>query len=299
MQIPAVSVVIPNLHSPMIGEVIAAIRAQDYSEPFEMIVVGMDRFGQVEEDEQVRFLRTEQPTPPAIARNLGARSARAELLVFIDSDCLPARDWLRRLTAHFTEPTTQVVGGGVNFPDRPFWTFCDNLATFYEFLHTSPAGLRDQLPSLNLAVRREFFLKVGGFDERYPLPAGEDADLTTRMRLSGADLYFDPQAVIHHHPWRRDLCSLFVHSWNFGRFSIKTNPQYRGTLRIPFFLKHWLLTLLTAPLLAAGVMGKILLRNVRRRGVWLALPVIFLMKWAWCFGAAHTLRNGSPLEIPA
>src|SRR5689334_2346672 len=81
------SVVIPNLHSPLIGQVIEALGRQTArSAIHELIVVGQDRYGLVPDD--VRFIQTPQPISPAAARNLGARDAGGEYVLFLDADCI-------------------------------------------------------------------------------------------------------------------------------------------------------------------------------------------------------------------
>ena len=293
-----VSVIIPNLHSPVIGQTLAALGEQDYRGPFEVIIVGQDQYGLVQQGGNIRSLVTSQPTPPGIARNLGVKASKGELLIFLDADCIPGRDWLRRHVEHYSDPYVDVVGGGVTFPTENYWTLAENLSMFYDYLASSPAGVRDQLPSLNLSVRRVVMEKVGWFQSR---PAGEDSDFTTRLRQAGFLLNFDPLAYVTHLPKRRGASSFFHRSFNFGRYSIKVERKYMGYLQTPEILRHWFLTLLGAPILAAGV----IFRMLRRAMIWQNLhtvPVIYLAKVVWCFGAAETLRDGSVVvynETPA
>jgi cellulose synthase/poly-beta-1,6-N-acetylglucosamine synthase-like glycosyltransferase len=289
-----VSVIIPNLHSPIIEQTLDSLRQQTYPGEFEIIVVGQDRYEQIREDEQVHFIRTSEPAAPAIARNLGIRAARGEILAFTDADCVAQPDWLERLVAHYADPQVAVVGGGVQFPTDNFWTLCDNLATFYEYLESSPAGKREQLPSLNLSLRKACLDEVGLFDERYPFPAGEDADLTTRLLLAGYDLHFDPEVRVTHLPQRRTPSSIFRHAFNFGRFSVKVDERYQGVLQIPWLLRRAWSTLLFAPVLAGGVVFRMLRNPIIWGRFWYTLPILFAAKIVWCVGAAQTLRAGTP-----
>ncbi len=290
-----ISIIVPNLHSPIIGETLRSLNAQSYQGEYEVIVVGQDRFGLVQESDRVRSIKTPQPCSSAVNRNLGIQAALGEILVFTDADCVAAPDWLEQLIAHYTDEQKSVVGGGVAFPTENIWTFCDNLATFYEYLTTSQPGLREQLPSLNLSMRRACLDTVGVFDERYPKAAGEDADLTMRLRLAGYPLYFEPSAQVIHLPQRRSLKSLFQHAYHFGRYSIKVDPRYRELIHIPWVLRHWLSVCLAAPILAAGVTLRVSQVKINLWYKLLSLPVIFGIKLAWCIGAAHTLKSGSVL----
>lgn len=288
-----VSVVIPNLNSPFIHHTLAALRAQQVDlSRVEVLVVGLDGPGLVRKDELVRLISTGRPVSPAIARNLGIDAARGEIICFTDADCLPHPAWLERLLARFTDQAVGVVGGGVRFETQNYWSWCDNLSWFHEFLATAPAGPRGLLPSLNLAVRRQVIEAVGLFDERYPHAGGEDADWTLRMRMAGWPLHFEPAAVVTHVPNRTTLGQTWRHSFTYGRYSTKINPKYQGYLKTPFFLTRWPLLAGLTPLLAASTTVRAVRHGRAIPRAWLAAPGIYLGKVAWCLGAISTLSNG-------
>jgi GT2 family glycosyltransferase len=187
-----------------------------------------------------------------------------------------------------------VVGGGVAFDTENYWTLADNIATFYPYLASLPRGQRDQLPSLNLALRREVWEAVGPFDERYPFPAGEDSDWCTRARAAGERLWFRPEAVVWHRPRRASAGALWRHAVRFGASSIKVDPRHEAQLGRPWPLSHWLTTLALAPILAAAVTGRAFLGNRALWRHWPTVPAVFLAKLGWCWGAARTLRRGAP-----
>src|SRR5512139_3828680 len=96
-----VSIIIPNLHSPVIGETLTSLERQTYQGAFEVIVVGQDRYGLVKEREGVKHIVTPEPASPAKARNIGIQAAKGDILVFIDADCVAASDWLSCLLAPY------------------------------------------------------------------------------------------------------------------------------------------------------------------------------------------------------
>jgi len=285
---PFVSVVIPNLHTPAIGLTLDSLRCQTYERTrYEVIVVGQDRFGLVQEDKLVRFIRSDTPLPPAVARNQGAFSARGEILAFIDADCVASPDWLATIVSRYAEPGVQVVGGAVAFDCDQYWMLADNIGTFYDYLTDAPGDHRSQLPSLNFSVRREPFVEVGGFDERYPKPAGEDSDLCLRLRHRGHRLCFERRAVVHHHPPRTHPVDLLRHAFTLGKYSIKVDPRYAGTPdSLPPVLRWRLSLILVAPVLAGGVVTRIYLPRPKLRRFWYTAPAVFAAKIMWCFGAA-------------
>jgi len=194
--------------------VVACVQQQTYP-PLEILVVGRDADQRLGGGAGVRFVDTEVPVSPAIARNRGAALARGEVLCFLDADCLAAPDWIAHIVERH-EQGAQVVGGGVTLPKSGYWTLCDNVATFAEFLDCTAAGERAHLPSLNFSIRRALFLAMGGFDERFTRPSGEDTDFSLRLRKQGTTLWFAPQARVTHRPSRRTLAHIWQHARVFG-----------------------------------------------------------------------------------
>jgi GT2 family glycosyltransferase len=76
------------------------------------------------------------------------------------------------------------------------------------------------MPGGNVAVPRELVLELGGFDERLGpgtrFSAAEDNDLGLRLLESGCDVFYVPEAVAFHRPWRSpgELLRL---RWRYGR----------------------------------------------------------------------------------
>ena len=288
MDLPFISVVIPNLHSPVIGLTLDSVHRQTYDRThYEVIVVGQDRLELVREDGLVRFLRSDVPLPPSVARNRGAAAARGEILAFLDADCEVFPDWLTAIASWHNEPGVQVVGGAVDFAYDRYWTLADNISTFHEFWLDAPGDRRSLLPSLNLSIRRSLFLEVGGFDERYPRPSGEDSDLSLRLRRRGCTLHFKRGAAVFHRPPRTRLSDLLRHAYFLGKYSIKVDPRYADTPdSLPAWLRWRPSLILTAPVLAAGIVARIYLPHRTRWRFWYTAPAVFWAKITWCVGAA-------------
>jgi len=281
------TVIVPNLNSPFIDQTIQALEQQSFSrDNYQVIVVGMDNYGLVRESDVVYFDRCEHPLSPAQARNRGARKAQGEILAFTDADCIPNIDWLAVLADRFADPNVAVVGGGVGFDTYNYWTLADNLSMFYEYLAAHQPGERRQLPSLNLSIRHKVFDEIGGFDERYPRPSGEDADLTIRLRKLGYRLYFEPRAIVVHHPPRNRLVDLLRHGYYQGMYSTKVDNRYMEE-GLPPALRARLGLITLAPFLAIAATLRMFITYPNLRSYWYAAPAIYLAKVAWCLGAAH------------
>jgi cellulose synthase/poly-beta-1,6-N-acetylglucosamine synthase-like glycosyltransferase len=286
------SVVVPNRDSLTVAQTLKGLEQQSLNRwRYDVVIVGTDRHGVVRESPGVRFDRSDRALSPAQARNRGAARAIGDVLVFIDADCVPHTDWLSVLAERFVDSQVAVVGGGVAFERGNYWTVADNLSMFHDYMIGSPAGTRQQLPSLNLAVRRAVFHAIGGFDERYPRAAGEDADLTIRLRRSGYTLHFEPNAVVLHRPPRSRLSDLLRHGFYQGKYSTKIDPRYRRHAGLPWPLHTRLGILVSSPILSAAVAARICATD-QARAYWRTFPAIWIAKLAWCVGAAFHPPGG-------
>ncbi len=284
------SVIIPNLDSPIIDKVVASIQAQTAHDAIrEIIVVGQDRHALVPAD--VTFLRTEKPVSAAVARNLGAKHAMGELLLFVDADCLMHPTTVERLLpCHTKRP--RAVCGGISPEGQSYWTRCDNLLVFADFLSTSPPGTREFLPSLNFSLPRELFLHVGGFDETFPGAAGEDLDLSLRLREAGHELYFEPHASIAHHHRRTSRREVWEHLRSFGRIHVRvarTRPALQASriLRLPMNSTA-LIMAAALPLACLDMIGLFATRPALHPYL-SALPGMAWAKAGWYWGVAEGL----------
>jgi len=64
--------------------------------------------------------------------------------------------------------------------------------------HNADGRAATFLASSNVAFPRRELLVIGGFDARYPRPAGEDRDLCDRWQRLGRRMVFAPEAVVRH-----------------------------------------------------------------------------------------------------
>jgi len=292
-----VSIIIPNLNSSIIDQTVAALHRQDFDlSQVEVLIVGRDELGLIQDDELVRCITGPKELTPTQNRNFGILQSSGELLCFTDADCLPEPDWLMKLTAPYADPQVCVVGGGVRFTAETYWSLCDNLSWFAPNLVSAEPGTRLSLPTLNFSLRRSVIEKAGPMDERYPVAGGEDTEWTLRIRAKGYPLHFIPDAIVYHCPNRADLASLWRHGYIYGRYSPMVDSEaeeYTRDLwqkRI-FPEKSWAL-FLSSPLLALGATASVLTWHRSDWQMWKALPGIWLSKVAWCLGAAHAMQKG-------
>lgn len=281
-----VSVIVPTLNSPILDEVITAVLRQDgWQGDDEVVVIGKDEHKLCPDDPAVALIDTGRPVDASTARNLGLQAAQGDLLIFLDSDCIPLPGWLceHRAAQVAGHP---VVGGGVLPQGDDYWHLVYNLTMFHEVFSTAAPGPRPFLPTLNLAVARRVLERVGGLDPT--LPYSHDVDWTTRMRLAGYTPYFWPQATVRHQHNRHSFAQVWADAAINGHYARQVRLQHREALGTPRFLESRRLTLLLSPLIATAVTARIIARRpqtmLRHPAAW---PAIYASKIAWCWGASR------------
>jgi glycosyltransferase involved in cell wall biosynthesis len=123
---------------------------------------------------------------PARARNLGAQSAKGEIVFFIDADVAVHPDVFTRIeTALKQQPDTAAIIG--SYDDAPgtsnFLSQYKNL--LHHFVHQQSNEEASTFWGACGAIRRDVFLALGGFDESYRRPCVEDIELGYRLKRAG------------------------------------------------------------------------------------------------------------------
>ena len=282
--VQTISVIIPSLNSPILDRVIEAILDQDLASAVsEVVVVGKDDAGLLPEAAGVRLVDTGGPVDASTARNLGIEATSGDLLIFLDSDCVPQPEWLKwHIAAH--EAGHPVVGGGVLPAGSDYWHLTYNLSMFHEVFSTAPARTRPFLPTLNLSVERVVIDAVGGLDES--LKYSHDLDWTTRMRSAGFQPWFCPQAAVEHVHNRHSMRQVWDDCAINGHYARQVRVAHAEELGTPFLFRSPRLIRLLSPFIALGVTARIVgKRSETMLGHLSTIPAVFVTKIAWCWGA--------------
>ena len=102
----------------------------------------------------------------------------------------------------------------------------DLIGFLYESFATS-RSLRPFMTTNNLAVRRDRFLGIGGFDDGFPLPAAEDRDLSERWAREVGRLRLVREAVVDHFH-RLDAWSFVRQHHRYGRGAVQLAQRRRA-----------------------------------------------------------------------
>jgi len=142
---------------------------------------------------------------PARARNRALAKARGTLVLFLNDDIRLAKNLLEaHCTRHETMAEPLLILGAFQFsPELREDVFCRILEDF-GFTHT-PQLANQAFHShrscwtSNLSIPRQAIDYIGGFDENFPEPCGEDLDLGYRLETElGMRLYHDAALTVFH-----------------------------------------------------------------------------------------------------
>jgi GT2 family glycosyltransferase len=185
----------------------------------------------------VRYL----PGPRSVAakRNIGAREAQHELILFTDSDCIPLPDLL---TAHLDRWSQErsaafAAFAGPTILEGTAHTWAWKVAEESEVFAPSAWGFPNvdsvvapwlwplrfsEIPwaaTSNLVVIRSAFEAIGGFDEEsFTVVGGEDVDFCARLRQAGYRIGCAPSAtVLHARNTGATLRSMLSKEFLYGR----------------------------------------------------------------------------------
>ncbi|MFQ5508898.1 MAG: glycosyltransferase family 2 protein [Leptospirillia bacterium] len=284
-----ISVLIPNLHCPRIGDSVSAVLAQEgVIDTFEVIVVGRDRYHRIPDDPRVTFIESDRDLNPAEARNVAIRAARGELFAFLDADCVPEPHWMRELLSSHAQGHP-LVAGSLTFDRGDFWSLADNISAHHGALPSNPEGImtRHHPPVANLLMEKKVLDEVGVFDERYF--RGQDFELMMRIAEAGYTFYFNPRAAAAHRHSRSDAQSFIGHAIAWAPYSVMIRRQYADVLKSPWYMRNpWALRVLS-PFIAAGVSARIWWRHPELFQDVHTAPAVFLAKLVWCWAAAAAL----------
>lgn len=228
------SVIIPCLDAgATIGEQLEALARQEWSGRWEVIVA--DNGSRDDTLEVVERYRDRLPALRVIdasrvrgaahARNAGAKAARAQKLAFVDADDVVAPGWVA------------AVAGALDRHELVASRWDTELLNTPEVRSTRRNGQADGLQAYKypqflphaggcgLAVRRSAHEAVGGFDET--LPCLEDTDYCWRVQLSGRELAFAPDALVHIR-FRATASASFQQAVQYGRANVRLHKIYRS-----------------------------------------------------------------------
>ena len=161
----------------------------------------------------------------AAARNVGARAAGGEMLLFTDADCAPTENWIEAMLAPFAHPNVMGAKGVYRTRQRELVARFVQLEYEEKYARMSRAPTIDFIDTYSAAYRRDAFLANSGFDET--LPVAEDQEFSFRLARQGQRLVFAPEAVVYH----RHVATLGAYvrrKFRIGYWKVRVHAKHPG-----------------------------------------------------------------------
>jgi glycosyltransferase involved in cell wall biosynthesis len=187
---------------------------------------------------------------PAAKRDLGAKKAKGEILVFLDDDSYPSSDLLDIASPYFDTLQVAAIGGPAITPwNDSFWQKVSGAVFLSKFSGGNPerylpiGGVKEiyDWPSVNLMVRRLDFIEIGGFNS--PYWPGEDTKLCLDLinKTSKKILYVPCLKVWHHRrsgmiAHLKQVGGYGLHRGYFSKVHPKTSRKIKYFLPSSLFL---------------------------------------------------------------
>lgn len=193
-----ISVIIPAYNeASYIGETLAHVLAQDFPEPFEVIVVdnaSTDATSAIASAfAGVKVVR-EDRKGVQFARERGRKEAKGRILAYLDADCLPPPAWLEKGASFFSDKNVVAVGGIYDYYDASFSVhFWQNSIQhfFFPIVHFFVQTVFKKggvMMGGNFFARAETLKALGGFNTAIRF-YGDDTDTAKRLTRQGKVLY--------------------------------------------------------------------------------------------------------------
>jgi cellulose synthase/poly-beta-1,6-N-acetylglucosamine synthase-like glycosyltransferase len=202
--LPSVSIIIPcKDEGEHIGAALDDLAGQDYpQERCQIIVIddrSVDSTGDVARSKTGQFTNltvlTIESCPPDVspkkhAIQQGLKEATGEILVTTDGDCRFKPGWISSLISCFSMDVGVVTGLTVFDRDRkePFWQKMQQTDYLSHSFFAAGAIANDaafNCNGSNLAIRREAFEAIGGYDQFQQVVTGDDTLLIQHIRRDG------------------------------------------------------------------------------------------------------------------
>ncbi len=175
--------------------------------PFECIVVddaSEDGTRDVAIRRGARVLRNENRLGPGASRNLGARAARGETILFLDADTLPHAGSLELIAERFSaEPGLDAMFGSYDTEPAAPTVVSRFRNLLHCFTHQNGSGVAQTFWSGCGAIRKRVFEAARGFCSEYRGPEIEDIELGYRLNEAGFRVELEPRLLVTHlKEWR-------------------------------------------------------------------------------------------------
>lgn len=229
----ALTVVIPAYNAATtIGEQLEALAGQQWSRPWEVLVVNNRStddtvavaLGYASRLPRLRVIDANERQGAAYAMNSGVRAAASDHIAFCDADDVVAAGWVRAMGEALTHhPFVSGPLENRRLNTSPLTRNRYNSQTEGVQAYTEPPFL-PHAGAGNMGVRRKLFESVGGFDESFETCF--ETDFCWKVQLRGIPLTPVRDAIVHVR-YRDNARALVRQAEKYAEYNVALYKRYR------------------------------------------------------------------------
>lgn len=238
------SIIVPVFNRPQeIEELLESLSNQDFQESFEVLIIEdgstikcKDVVAKFQSKLTIQF-HCKENSGPGESRNYGMHKAHGNYFIFLDSDVILPKNYLREVSKQLETNYTDAFGG----PDtaHPRFTILQKAINYSMTSFLTTGGLRGhkngvvkfQPRSFNMGISREAFQKTQGFSK---MRVGEDIDLSFRLWEFGFETQYIENAFVYHKR-RSTLKQFFNQTYAFGKARPMLTKKYPTTSKLSYW----------------------------------------------------------------
>lgn len=217
---------------------LSLIKAEEPTSPVEILVVDNnsdDSTSEVADQYEKKDIPSiavrqvkEENQGLSFARNRGIKEASTPIVVFVDDDIRATNQYINSwLTFFKSHPEAKAAGGKIHvqFDDpRPNWMshFLLPLLGHHDFGNTGKLYRKTDYPfGGNMAFRKNIFDHIDPFNTELgrigkDLKASEEKELFQRLKQTGINIYYVPQAKLYHRVNKQRLTQEYIRRQAIG-----------------------------------------------------------------------------------
>ena len=213
------------------------------------------------------------------ARNIGIAKANADIIAFLDGDCVASDHWVQEILRAHRMPYP-AIGGAIACGNRRSMVGWGAYFTeFSAWLPNTPAQHMVDVAGANMSYKKRTIEEWGPFIEGTYC---SDTEFHWRLNRAGQKLLFTPEILISHHSPER-LVEFLKHEYGHGKDFATVRIQTSGFSRVKKALDLAFSFLIPFRLFAKAAMKNVINR-VYIRYFLAAIPLVFLGHVAWSMG---------------
>lgn len=223
----------------------------------------------------IKIIELNDPNPtPGKGRNAGYKAARHNLIQFLDADTTIEPGWLKIAVSYITEKNGAVAGRIIEkYPTKNRYHLIGNIEWN---ISTGKDGYKFSNGPCKtfggiVLIRKEVLERVNGYDES--LIAGEDPDLSYRVRLAGWIIYQINTEMVNHDLNMNSFKQYLKRAFRSGHAYAEIGLRYIK-YKEKYFARQ-LFRILAAFILPLAIIIFGVIQNRSMTGIFLALLLIF------------------------